>query len=67
MKIFYNNVMEDLPEDFMTLQDLAKWKELPLQGTAIAINDKLIKRDKWSVTQLKDNDSIVVITAAFGG
>ena len=67
MTIFYNNNPENLPCDSMTVEDLATLKNIPQQGTAIAINDKLIKRDQWSVTPLKDLDRVTIITAAFGG
>ncbi|MCH5240226.1 MAG: sulfur carrier protein ThiS [Muribaculaceae bacterium] len=67
MSIFYNNVPTELPNDYMSLADLAKWKNLPDQGVAIALNDKLIRREQWPVTQIQDMDRISVITAAFGG
>ena len=67
MKIIYNNVPVDLPGDLFTLKDLAELKQIPEQGAAIALNDKLIKKDQWSVTPLKDLDQVTVITAAYGG
>ena len=67
MTIIYNDTNLDLPNNYMTLEDLAKLKKIPLQGSAIALNDKLIKKEQWSVTPLKDFDRITVITAAFGG
>ena len=67
MTIFLNDTLTTLPHKQMTLSDLAKWKNLPSQGTAIALNDKLIKQDLWSVTNLNDQDRVTVITAAFGG
>lgn len=67
MDIFFNNVLTKLPNETMTVKELAVWKNIPLQGSAIAINDKLIKHDKWAVTGLSDHDRVTVITAAFGG
>lgn len=67
MTILYNQEPLDLPNDYMTIDDLAKWKEVPSQGSAIAVNDKLIKRDLWSVTKLNPMDRVTVITAAYGG
>lgn len=67
MTIIFNDQPTKLPNDYMTLADLAKWKNVPEQGSAIAVNDKLVKKDLWSVTPLKEMDQITVITAAFGG
>lgn len=67
MTIIFNDQNLQTPNDYMTLEDLAKWKNIPQQGSAIAVNDRLIRKDKWGVTQLKDMDRVTVITAAFGG
>lgn len=67
MTILYNDNPTTLPASIMTVADLAKWKDIPEQGTAIAINNKLIKKDLWSVNSLKEMDQVTVITAAFGG
>ena len=67
MTIFLNNNPLELPNDFMTLEDLVKWKNIPTQGTAIALNEKLIKQQQWSVIKLNNLDQVTVISAAFGG
>ena len=67
MTIFVNNNPLELPNDFMTLEDLVKWKNIPTQGTAIALNEKLIKQQQWSVIKLNNLDQVTVISAAFGG
>ncbi|MCH5225245.1 MAG: sulfur carrier protein ThiS [Muribaculaceae bacterium] len=67
MTIFYNNEPMELQGENITLTQLAEKKNIPSQGAAIAINDKLIKKDLWGVTILKPLDRVVVITAAFGG
>lgn len=67
MIIYINDNPERLPNDYMTVADLVKWKEIPSQGTAIAINNKLIKQEQWSVKSLQDQDHVTVISAAFGG
>lgn len=67
MTILLNDNPVVLPNDYMTVEDLVKWKEIPSQGTAIAVNNKLIKQEKWSITKLNDQDQITVISAAFGG
>lgn len=67
MTVLINNQPEKLPSELMTVEDFVKWKRINPQGTAIAVNDKLIKQNVWSVTQLKDMDQITVISAAYGG
>lgn len=67
MTILFNNTPLELPNDFMTLEDLVKWKNIPTQGTAIALNEKLIKQQQWSVIKLNNLDQVTVISAAFGG
>lgn len=67
MTIFFNNEPLQLPQATMTLEELSKLKNIPSQGTAIAVNDRLVKREKWSVYQLNPMDNVVVITAAYGG
>lgn len=67
MNIFINDLPVVTPNDNMTVADLVKWKDIPAQGTAIAINDHLIKQDQWPVKQINEFDRITVISAAFGG
>ena len=67
MTILLNENPVNLPNDYMTVADLVKWKQIPDQGSAIAVNDKLIKRDQWSVLNLKELDRVTVISAAYGG
>ncbi|MGB0932769.1 MAG: sulfur carrier protein ThiS [Lishizhenia sp.] len=36
-------------------------------GIAVAINNAIVPRTNWKVKELKENDSVVVITATAGG
>lgn len=67
MTILLNDTLTRLPKKTLTVADLVEWKELKPQGTAIAINDKLIKQAQWSITQLKEMDNVTIISAAYGG
>ena len=67
MKILLNNIITPLPSDFMTVAEFVAWKDIKPLGTAIAINDKIIKKDLWDSTTFQDLDRVTVITAAFGG
>lgn len=37
------------------------------RGTAVAINDKIAKRDNWVSTQIEPGDNVLIISAAYGG
>lgn len=67
MNVFINNVATEVPKEVLTLEDLVRWKNINPQGTAIALNDKLIKQNLWNLTTIKELDQITIISAAFGG
>ena len=67
MNIIINNLAEQLPYDHATVEDLVKYKDYPVQGTAVAVNGSLASKEKWCVTPLHEGDNITVISAAFGG
>ena len=50
-----------------TLTQLAAQLELPVQGIAIAVNNKMIPRTEWERFVLHENDNLVIIKAACGG
>lgn len=66
MKISVNN-KETKMANGSTLADLAAQLELPAQGVAIAVNNKMVPRAQWNDTILNENDSLVIIKAACGG
>ena len=67
MQIYLNDVLTTIPNDYMTVEELIKWKELPVQGTAIAIDGKVIRRTAWTATTFTPLCHVNVISAAFGG
>lgn len=50
-----------------TLTQLTALLELPSQGIAIAVNNKMIPRANWEEFSLQENDNLVIIKAACGG
>lgn len=50
-----------------SLQQLAETLQMPEKGVAVAVNNRMIPRTKWSETILQENDQVVVIKAACGG
>ena len=67
MKIFINNQLVELPVGEMTVAELIAWRNIPSGGTAITLNDRIVRRSDRESTKLSDGDRIVVISAAFGG
>lgn len=67
MNITINGTTVTLPSDVTTIEQLANLRSIPRQGSAIAINGKLIKADKWEITHISEGDSLLVISAAYGG
>lgn len=66
MKILVNNRETELTTG-NTIADLARQLELPAQGVAIALHNRMIPHTEWSTTVLQANDSLVIIKAACGG
>lgn len=62
-----NNQPFDLPNDYMTLEELIALKEINPGGTAVAVNNKIIKHENWPITKFNQGDNVVIISAAFGG
>lgn len=66
MKVLVNNKETELTQG-NTVADLAAQLQLPAQGVAIAVANRMVPRTEWASRQLQENDSIVVIKAACGG
>ena len=49
-------------DEFLSAQNLLEKK-----GIAIAINNEVVPRSEWEMTNFKENDQLLVITAAAGG
>ena len=50
-----------------TIQQLVEEKNIPPKGIAVAINNSVVAKANWSITTLKENDHIIIITATQGG
>ena len=67
MKLLLNNTQIETHRDPITLSQLLADNYDSLRGMAVAVNNKLVSRDRWDNTYLSPDDDVVVITAAFGG
>ena len=66
MKIQVNNKEVEISQE-STLAQLTEQLQLPAQGVAIAVNNKMIPRTEWETFVLHENDRLVIIKAACGG
>lgn len=67
MRLIVNNETIIINEAELTLKQLAELRGAKSGGTAMAVNGKLVKAKDWDEFRLHDGDSIVLITAAYGG
>ena len=66
MKILVNNKETELTGG-NTIADLARQLELPAQGVAVALHNRMVPRTQWEEQTLKEGDSLIIIKAACGG
>lgn len=55
----------DLPE--ATIEKLLELRGVRPAGTAVAVNNKLVKKENWALQMIHDGDAITIISGAFGG
>lgn len=66
MNIIINGKITDVPEG-ISLARLAELRQIPEKGTAIAVNGKHVARNLWAEHKLQPSDSVLVISASYGG
>lgn len=65
--VFINDTATTLPDNVTNLEELLAWKGIPAEGTAVALNDRLIIARNRAVTAIANGDRITIISATFGG
>lgn len=67
INLFINDTATCVPDNVRTVAELLRWRQIPEQATAVAVNDRLVIAARWPLTTLADADRITIISAAFGG
>lgn len=67
MKIILNNQPVEIADQSINIQELLISKGMKTEGTAVSVNNRLVRHSDWGSCQIKDGDNIVIISAAFGG
>lgn len=66
MKVYINQNETEVPEG-ITVKEMLDRQQITAEGTAIAIDNKLVPKSEWSNRTLADGDKITLIRATFGG
>ena len=66
MKLTVNKKTIDAAEG-TTLAQLLEQQSIPSQGTAAALNNRVIPRAEYATTRLSEGDNILIIKAFYGG
>jgi sulfur carrier protein len=66
MNVKINGVATEVA-DGASVAEVAAANGVGATGSAIAVNDKLVRRTDWEQTMLADGDDVVIIKAAYGG
>ena len=66
IKIVLNKKEIEL-KDNSTITMLIEDMNIEVKGIAIAVNNRVIRRNEWQNFLLKDNDKVIVIKAFCGG
>ena len=66
MKIYINQ-KEIETQDSISIKELLDMQQISIEGTAIAIDNKLVLKNEWNDRILTEGNKITIIRATFGG
>ena len=66
MKIYINQKEIEV-QDNISVNELLDMQQIAIEGTAIAIDNKLVPKNEWNDRILTDGNKITIIRATFGG
>jgi sulfur carrier protein len=66
MRVLVNHKIQEL-KDNANLMDLLTHMQLPEKGIALAIDNKVIPKNKWQSFELSDQMKVTMIRATQGG
>ena len=66
MKIYINQKEIEV-QDNISIKELLDMQQIAIEGTAIAIDNKLVPKNEWNDRILTDGNKITIIRATFGG
>ena len=66
MKIYINQKEIEV-QDNISVKELLDMQQIAIEGTAIAIDNKLVPKNEWNDRILTDGNKITIIRATFVG
>ena len=66
MKIYINQKEIEV-QDSISVKELLDMQQISIEGTAIAIDNKLVPKNDWNDRILTEGNKITIIRATFGG
>jgi sulfur carrier protein len=66
MKIYINQKEIEV-QDNISVKELLDMQQIAIEGTAIAIDNKLVPKNEWNDRILTEGNKITIIRATFGG
>ena len=66
MKIYINQ-KEIETQDSISIKELLDMQQISIEGTAIAIDNKLVPKNEWNDRISTEGNKITIIRATFGG
>ncbi len=66
MKIYINQQPMEVDAE-ITVKALLNIRQIAPDGTAIAVNNKLVPKSEWENHRLNNEDKLTIIRATFGG
>lgn len=66
MEVFVNRTPVEVP-DAVTLTELLLSQDISPDGTAVAVNNRVVPRAEWPTCRLEEGAKVTVIRAVCGG
>ena len=66
-KVLLNGKKLEISDNILTIADLLSSMSIPTVGTAVALNDKVVRKADHEATAIEDNDTVEIVRAVAGG
>ena len=66
MQVKINGAVDEIPDN-SSIRDVLTARKIPGDTVIIALNDEIIKREKWDSLKLNSNDRLDIIRIMGGG